>query len=88
MAKTATLTLPPELLQRHIEAFFTAEAELRAGKNPVGAELNGNACRVAARLDWLDVTEAEVGDLHPGNVTAIARAINEAIAAAYDVPGE
>lgn len=89
MAKIATLTLPDELLQRHTEAFFEVESELRVGrKNLVGAQLNGIAVRAAARLGWLDVTEEEVGDLKPYNVTDIATKINDALADAYALPGE
>jgi hypothetical protein len=84
----ATLTLPPELLQRHVEAFFAAESELRAGRSLVGAQLNGIAARVAARLGWLDVAEETVDDMHPGAVLRIASEINRAIAAAYELPGE
>lgn len=84
----ATLTLPPELLQRHVEAFFAAEYELRAGRVLVGAQLNGIAARVAARLGWLDVEEETVGDMHPGEVLRIAEAINRAVAAAYELPPE
>ena len=85
----AKLTLPGELLQRHIEDFFAAERELRDGRaNLVGAQINGIAARVAARLGWLDVPEEAVGDLRPVEVLNIATAINKAIAEAYDLPGE
>ena len=84
----AKLTLPPELLQRHMEAFFAAEAELRGGKPLSGAQLNGNTARIAARLGWLDVAEEAVGDMRPAEVMRIATELNRAVAAAYEVPGE
>lgn len=84
----ATLTLPSELLQRHIEDFFAIELELRNGKQVSSPQMNGNSCRAAARLKWLDIAEKAVGDLRPGEVLRLAREINAAIAAAYDMPGE
>jgi len=84
----ATLTLPPELLQKHVEEFFAAESELRAGRSLVGAQQNGIAVRVAARLGWLDVAEEDVGEMHPGEVLRIAAELNEAIGAAYELSGE
>ena len=95
----ATLTLPPELLQKHVELFFYAEQgfreafiaadpEVRTRRSLASVQTNGNAVRAAARLGWLDVAEEDVGEMHPGEVLRIAAELNEAIGAAYELSGE
>jgi len=90
----ATLTLPTELLQRHVEALFGFEADIRLqretelGRGLRGVEVNTVTAMTAAKMGWLDVAPEAVLDMPAGEVLRIASAVNEMIRKTYEVPGE
>ena len=81
--------LKDDLRQRDIEAFFKARRELGGDKNLSGPEHNGCVVRAAVRGEWVDgISEDDVDTMHPAAVTWLASEIQDAIGAAFEVPGE
>jgi len=79
----------PDFRQRDVEEFWNIRRELDGGDRLSGTERNGNIVRAAARLGWLEgLKEKDVDDMRPNAVSWLANAIADAIAKAFEVPGE
>jgi len=78
------------LRQRHIEEFYKALGERSSVRGMLGPVRNGHIVRAAITVGWLEgqLTDEEVGDMHPAGVTWLASELDDIVAAAFVIEGE
>jgi len=82
-----TLTLPDEILQRHLVAIGKGMRAAGANNTDVSqAEYDVALCRVAINLGW--VPEFDIEEVAPAKVRWIVREVNQAVGAATIIPPE
>ena len=82
-------TVPDDLRQRDVEAFFKARRELQGEGDVSSPEYCGIIARVVARLGWVDgIDEDGVGDMKPGAVIWLSRKAQAEVMASIAIPPE